>query len=154
MKRVRYFLYRYKLVWIVLLCAMALLLFSASTTHAQVPACTGYYYTVRQGDNLFRIGYNNGLSTQQMWNANPQIAHPHWIYPNQVICVPTIPNVGPGGAEVILQPSPCRYYHTVAQGQTLAIIGGYYGVDQYAIAQSNNITNLDVIQIGRLLCIP
>jgi hypothetical protein len=135
MKRVRYFLFRYKLIWIVLLCAIALLVFSASTTHAyqQPPACPNQHY-VQFGQNLFRIGLSYGYTTIN------------------VPCGPGSP--GTGGPGPVPPPYYCRSYHLVAQGQTLRQIEAIYGVNQYLIAQANLITNLDLIYAGETLCIP
>jgi len=46
------------------------------------------YYTVQAGDSLWKIavGYQVGIS--ELIAANPQIANPSRIYPNQVITVP------------------------------------------------------------------
>ena len=156
MKRVRYFLFRYKLIWIVLLCAIALLVFSASTTHAyqQPPACPNQHY-VQFGQNLFRIGLSYGYTTAQMWAVNPQIANPNLIYAGTWINVPCGPgSPGTGGPEPVPPPYYCRSYHLVAQGQTLRQIEAIYGVNQYLIAQANLITNLDLLYAGETLCIP
>src|SRR6185436_4132532 len=47
-------------------------------------SCT---HTVAGGENLFRIGYNCGFSTEQLANANG-IAYPYSIYPGQVLHYP------------------------------------------------------------------
>lgn len=52
----------------------------------QAQACTGSY-TVKSGDNLFRIAYNCGLTTEQLAAANG-IRFPYTIYPAQVIKFP------------------------------------------------------------------
>lgn len=48
--------------------------------------CTGTY-TVKAGDNLFRIAYNCGLTTEQMARVN-NIAPPYRIFPGQVLRYP------------------------------------------------------------------
>ena len=52
----------------------------------QAQACTGSY-TVKNGDNLFRIAYNCGLTTEQLAAANG-IRFPYTIYPGQVVKFP------------------------------------------------------------------
>jgi LysM repeat protein len=49
-------------------------------------ACRGAY-TVKAGDNLFRIGFNCGFTTAQMAVKN-NIAAPYRIYPGQVLQYP------------------------------------------------------------------
>ncbi len=49
-------------------------------------ACKGTY-TVKRGDNLFRIAFNCGLTTEQMARAN-NIAFPYRIYPGNVLKYP------------------------------------------------------------------
>jgi LysM repeat protein len=49
-------------------------------------ACKGSY-TVKAGDNLFRIGYNCGFTTEQMARKN-NIAPPYRIFPGQVLQYP------------------------------------------------------------------
>ena len=151
MKRVRYFLFRHKLVWIVLLCAMALLLFSASTTHAAQPPYICGTHNVQFGQNLFRISMLYNVTIQQMQAANG-IADPNLIYAGTTLWVPC--PIGTGGPEPIPPIYTCRVWHTVAQGQTLAQIEALYSVNRYIIAQANLITNLDVINAGQQLCIP
>jgi len=45
-------------------------------------------------------------------------------------------------------------YHLVRAGETLYSIGRLYGVDPYAIATANGLSNPDYIYIGQLLYIP
>ncbi len=52
----------------------------------QAQACKGSY-TVKGGDNLFRIAYNCGLTTEQLAAINA-IAFPYTIYPGQIIKFP------------------------------------------------------------------
>lgn len=57
----------------------------ASATPA-AQACKGSY-TVKAGDNLFRIAYNCGFTTEQMARVN-NIAAPYRIFPGQVLKYP------------------------------------------------------------------
>lgn len=147
MKKVQALLSRYKLVWVVLLCAMALLFFSAATTHAApANACGGYHY-VQKGETLYSISKWYGVPIQAMMQANPSIPHPSLIYAGTYLYIPCGPgDPGTGGG--------CRYLHYVAWGQTLNEIALHYMVSPYAIAQANGITDLDLIYAGESLCIP
>jgi LysM repeat protein len=58
----------------------------AATTQAPSTACKGSY-TVKRGDNLFRIGFNCGFTTEQMARKN-NIAAPYRIFPGQVLQYP------------------------------------------------------------------
>lgn len=44
--------------------------------------------------------------------------------------------------------------YTVQAGDTLAEIAARYGVDLNALAEANNIENIDVIEVGQVLIIP
>ena len=53
---------------------------------SQAQACSGTY-TVKSGNNLFRIAYSCGLTTEQLAAANG-IKFPYTIYPGQVLKYP------------------------------------------------------------------
>ena len=58
---------------------------------------------------------------------------------------------------VLLVPSAsasCVIYHHVRRGETLMSIAARYGVNMYAIARANHITNIDRIYAGSVLAIP
>ena len=149
MKKVQRLLSRYKLVWVVLLCAMALLFFSAATTNAAPAGACGGYHFVQPGETLYSISKRYGVSIMDMMHANPGIPHPTLIYAGTNLYIPCVPG-GPGTGG----PSSCRHIHYVAWGQTLGEISLYYMVHPYAIAQANGITDLDLIYAGESLCIP
>lgn len=44
--------------------------------------------------------------------------------------------------------------YTVQPGDTLAEIAARYGVDLNALAEANNIENIDIIEVGQVLIIP
>jgi LysM repeat protein len=143
-----------KKVFIVLLLAMILLLALSATTQAapaEAPtASTGVYHTVRWGQTLSGIALYYGSTVNAVMAANPQIWNPNVIYAGQVLYIPTGSSGGyppPGG-------SYCRYYHTVAYGDTMFKISAWYGVNVWTIAQANNIYNLNLIYAGQVLCIP
>ncbi len=57
--------------------------------HSSVPAtgCSATY-TVKAGDQLYRIGSSHGKTPKQMRDANPSIKNPNLIRPGQQICIP------------------------------------------------------------------
>jgi hypothetical protein len=134
------------------------LLGSTAVSHAAPPekpaASSGYYYTVQWGDTLSQIAVRNGTTMQAIMYANPWIVNPNRIYAGTVLFIPT------GVPGVIVPPAPppaqpgCRYYHTVQWGQNLIRIGAWYGVSPFAIAEANQIYNLNRIFAGQVLCIP
>ena len=142
-----------KKVFVVLLLAMVLLLALSATTQAapaEAPtASTGIYHTVTWGQSLSQIAVYYGSTVNAIMAANPQIWNPNVIYAGQVLYIPTGGSGGypPGGGY-------CRYYHTVAYGDTMFKISSWYGVDVWTIAQANNIYNMNLIYAGQVLCIP
>jgi LysM repeat protein len=77
-----------------------------------------------------------------MWtiaNANG-ITNPNRIYVGQRLTIPTA--------------SPAGRVHVVQRGETLLQIALRYGVDAWAIARANGITNLNYIYVGQRLVIP
>ena len=145
MKKVQHLLSRYKLVWIVLLCAMALLFFSAAAAQASPASACGSYHYVQRGETLYSISKRYGVSIMDMMHANPGIPHPTLIYAGTYLYIPC----GPGDPGM-----GCSYVHYVGWGQTLGEIARHYMVSPYAIAQVNGITNPDLIYAGESLCIP
>ena len=146
MKTVQRLLVRYELVWVVLLCAVALLFLSAATTHAAPQNSCGNYHFVQRGETLYSISKRYGVSIPAMMRANPGIPHPDLIYAGTWLYIPC----DSGGHPV----RPCRHVHYVAWGQTLGEIAMHYRVSPYAIAHANGISNYDLIYAGTGLCIP
>lgn len=133
-----------------LLAIFLLLLLLAFTpqANAEGPASsTGFYYTVQWGDNLSGLAVRYGTTVYAISQANG-IVNPNLIYAGQVLWIPT--------GYVTPEPpvAQCRAYHTVTWGDTLYRIGAWYGVSPWAIAQVNNIYNLNLIYRGQTLCIP
>ena len=50
-------------------------------------------YTIVSGDTLFKIAQRYGINVATLVAANPHITNPDLIYPGDVICVPTAPEV-------------------------------------------------------------
>lgn len=70
-----------------------------------------------------------------------------WTPQPSPLPVTAMPNPGP-------DPAGTSESYTVQPGDTLAEIAARYGVDLNALAEANNIENIDVIEVGQLLIIP
>jgi LysM repeat protein len=99
-------------------------------------------YTVKAGDNLFRIGLAYGIGWVQIAEANG-IVNPNQIKVGDVLKIPVST---PG-------PTP-DFTHLVKAGETLFQISLRYGVSWTAIAEQNNIQSPYVIYVGQTLVIP
>ena len=116
---------------------------------------------MQPGEYLAKIARNYGTTVHSIMAVNPQITNMNRIYPGQVIFVPIgwtpAPVPIPVPPPTVPPPPPvptCRAWHYVTPGQTLLMIGRWYGVDPFAIARVNNIWNLNLIFSGTSLCIP
>ena len=63
-------------------------LFAAAMAPAASAAACTTQYTVRPGDNLFRIGLAFGVPWPQIATAN-NLSNPGLIFPGQVLCIPS-----------------------------------------------------------------
>ncbi|MFW6082549.1 MAG: LysM peptidoglycan-binding domain-containing protein [Chloroflexota bacterium] len=116
-------------------------------------------HTVQPGENLYCIARAYGVDPVAIATTN-SIVNPNLIYPGTVLDIPDVSKTLPAGRVCPRQfgdetpPSGCRWNHVVASGQNLYRISLHYGVSMYAIAQANNITNMNLIYAGDTLCIP
>lgn len=104
------------------------------------PGC-GQFYTVRYGDNLYRIALRFHTSVSALMNLNG-IANPNRIIAGQTICV------APGG-EI-----PWGFLYTVRRGDTLYSIARRYGWSVSYLASVNHLWNPNQIYAGQILLIP
>jgi len=118
------------------------------------------YHTVRPGETLFCIGRAYGVDPYAIARRNG-ILNPNAIRAGQVLAIPNAPRLLPPGRVCPRQfggatptPSPCRWHHTIVWGENLYRISLRYGVSMWAIAEANNILNLNFILAGQALCIP
>lgn len=84
---------------------------------------SGYYYRVEKGDTLWGICerfYDSPWVWPDMWEKNPNIANPHWIYPGQRIrifsrkAVKPLPGIRPKPqAAAVGPPSPHYMYPAI-----------------------------------------
>jgi LysM repeat protein len=118
---------------------------SAGTAAAPAASC-GYWYQVRWGDTLSSISRATGVSTSAIMQANG-LTNPNYIRAGMWLWIPCAPPPPP-------PPPPCGYWYTVRWGDTLNSIAWRTGVSAWAIAQANNIYNLNRIYAGQALWIP
>ncbi len=101
-------------------------------------------YTVRAGDNLFKIAQRFGTTVNALIEAN-DIRDPDSIHAGVALTIPY------DGAEA-RPPGPRRY--VVRQGDTLLTIAQRFGASLQRILQINGIRDPDQIQQGQELRIP
>ena len=117
------------------------------------------YHTVQPGETLYCIGRAYGVDPYAIAAQNG-ILNPNIIHPGVTLAIPNAPRVLPAGRVCPAQfdggdqPPDCRWYHTVVSGDNLYRISLRYGVSMWAIAEANNILNLNYVRIGQVLCIP
>jgi LysM repeat protein len=108
-------------------------------------------YVVQAGDNLFRISLRFGVSIAAIQEANG-IANPNLIYVGQVLKIPggtgPVPTAAPGATAA---PSGTVGTYVVQPGDTLGRIAARFGTTVAAIAQANNIVNVNLIYVGQVL---
>ncbi len=105
------------------------------------PATT---YTVQFGDTLSAIAQAFGVSLEALMQANG-LTEPSLIRVGQVLRIP-------GRGQPDATPRAVRY--TVQYGDTLNLIAQRFGVSVYAIAQANDLADINLLRVGQVLIIP
>ena len=106
------------------------------------PGPGGFYYTVRPGDNLFRIALRFGTTIQAIVQANG-IVNSRLIRVGQVLWIPSS-----GSGPV----NPTIYI--VQWGDTLYSIARRFGTTWQALAAINGLRNPSLLYVGQRLIIP
>ncbi|MCB9421389.1 MAG: LysM peptidoglycan-binding domain-containing protein [Ardenticatenaceae bacterium] len=128
-------------------------LISVILTLTVVTAVSALAYKVQWGDTLNKIAARFGVSVQAIVSAN-NISNPNLIYADQILQIPD------GNATPVPQtpspttPVPTGGTYTVKTGDTLSAIARRFGTTIAAIAQANNISNVNLIYVGQVLTIP
>ena len=78
---------------------------SPSPTAPATPEATWISYTIKLGDNLYKIATQFGITYEQLLAANPQIENPDFIRAGDVINIPT-PDFVPPSPTRPASPSP------------------------------------------------
>jgi len=100
-------------------------------------------YTVQPGDSLGEIALRFNTTSAALSALN-NILNPDLIYVGQTL---TVPGSAPPSA-----PEPIT--HVVQPGEMLSSIAARYGVSMWAIAEANDLTNVNLIWVGQRLVIP
>lgn len=95
-------------------------------------------YIVQSGDTLNSIASRLGVSVSELERVN-NITNPSLIETGQQLLIPStsVPSL-----------------YTVQMGDTLTKIAGRYGTTVSVLAQTNHITNVNLILVGQVLVVP
>jgi LysM repeat protein len=108
--------------------SLALIILVAAVGFSAQPAaastCTKWY-TVRPGDNLYRIGMKFGVSWTYLAKIN-HISNPSKIYSGQVLCVSTTSGGTSGGTSSGNYGYPYFFIQAVSRNNTVSITGYNY----------------------------
>lgn len=125
-----------------LLAALPMAAFAATSgAQAEAVAAHGSWYTVKRGDTLSHIARYYGTTVQAIKDANG-LSSSH-IFVGQRLWIPA--------ASVA---SSCKSQYTVVKGDNLSRIARWYGINVYALASANGLSNASLIVPGQVLCIP
>ena len=97
------------------------------------------YHTVQYGETVASIAGRYGVSVQSLVAAN-ELESANVIYVGQRLVIPPA--------------APVVATHIVQPGESLLTIGRRYGVSIWAIAERNNIRNVNLLFVGQRLVIP
>ena len=109
------------------------------------PSFNTDFVIVRRSDTLSQIASRYNTSYQYLAKIN-NISNPNLIFAGERIYVPSLKNSNLGDTSHIL--------YIVKRGNTLSQISRLYGVSVDAIAQLNDIQNINLIFAGEVLRIP
>lgn len=112
----------------------------------EVPLTAPAIHTVVAGDTVENLAQRYATTTTMLQAANQPAALSNLVEGTQLF-IPSADGLMPEGA-------PFRAVHIVQSGETLANIGGLYGVSADSIATSNQIVDVNLIREGMVLYIP
>jgi LysM repeat protein/uncharacterized protein YvpB len=114
-------------------------------------------YVVQSGDTLESVAWEFGVDPAAILAAS-DIANPPWLEPAEIIVIPD-PSESPEAAawnasqQQGASPFVAGAYE-VAPGETLASVAGAHGLDPWALAAFNGMTDIDTLHAGQRLRIP
>ncbi len=114
---------------------------ASSATSAETGSSSGYWYTVKAGDTLGHIARYAGVTVSGIMNANGLSSSR--IYVGQRLWIPAATPT-----------HSCSSVYVVRKGDNLSRIARAYGINTYALANANGLSNASLIFPGQRLCIP
>lgn len=120
-----------------------------------VVVAAAFPYRIQYGDTLYSLARRNNTSVADIVASNA-IADPNLIYAGETIEIPAA-SANPAPASMVASATgvtSAARTHMVSQGDTLYGIARRYGTSVDAIAQANDIRNVDYVPVGKLLLIP
>jgi LysM repeat protein len=117
-------------------------------------APTGTPYTVKAGDTLFSIASRNGVTWQQLADANG-LREDAFLQIGQTLTLPAKPNIG--AAAVLVPPTPMEAIltpartYTVKAGDTIISIAAKNGIGWKELLSINGLGDDSVLQVGQVL---
>jgi len=137
--------------WFVVMSLLVLLTFVTGIVPALAAPRqqSGTVHVVQAGDTLYSIARRYGVTVDAIAAANG-IVNPSLIYVGQRLVIPTGGRLSTGSATT----GGTGTVHVVQSGETLTRIALRYGVSIWAIAQANNLANVNYIYAGQRLIIP
>jgi len=106
------------------------------------PPCTGFLYTVQQGDTFFLLSQRFHVPLNAIIAANPGV-DPNNLQVGQRVCIPQAP-----------APECSGFIYTVKAGDTLFNLARQFGVTVKAIEEANPGIDPRNLAIGQKICIP
>lgn len=110
------------------------------------------YHTIQRGENLAAIARRYGLEPAELASMNG-IINPNLIYAGQELIVSGSPDNAPAAAPAP-EAAPAVSSYVVQPGDHLASIADRLGISWMSIAQANNLSNADHIEVGQTLIVP
>ncbi len=109
---------------------------------ADAPSHYSFSYQVKKGDSLSKVARRYGITVYALAHANG-LSTTSYLYVGQHLYIPK----SYGAAT-------CKSYYYVKHGDTLSGVASWYGINTYALARANNLSNASYIYTGQRICIP
>ncbi|MEY8441159.1 LysM peptidoglycan-binding domain-containing protein [Lactobacillaceae bacterium 24-114] len=121
---------------------------SSSNSQSTTSSNTSGSYTVQAGDSLSAIAARYGMSYETLAQLN-NISNPNLIQVGQVLRLSAGSNSSSNSQSTTSSNTSGSY--TVQAGDSLSAIAARYGMSYETLAQLNNISNPNLIQVGQVL---